>query len=157
RLEILKETVPHVARVALLHSPSAIPQVLRLALIPVLIDEPWDLQGAFETMRREHADGLYVAASAPLFKVRSEIAHLAVQHRLQMVSGLREFATAGGLVSYGADIEDQFRRAAVFVDRIFKGADPGQLPIERASRLHLVINLDLRTIEWVIFATVGHD
>ena len=159
RLEILKETVPHVARVALLHSRPATPrsagppftiqykegiaaaQILRIALVPVLIDEAADLRGAFETVLREHSDGLYVAASAPLFNVRNQIADFAARHRLPTVTGLREFAAAGGLISYGANIEDQFRRSAGYVDRILRGAKAGDLPIEQPPKLELVINL----------------
>jgi putative tryptophan/tyrosine transport system substrate-binding protein len=160
RLEILKETVPHVARVALLHSRPVTPrfpagppftiqykegiaaaQILRIALVPVLFDEAADLRRAFETVIREHSDGLYVAASAPLFNVRNQIADFAVRHRLPTVTGLREFAAAGGLVSYGANIEDQFRRSASYVDRILRGAKAGDLPMEQPTRFELVINL----------------
>jgi putative ABC transport system substrate-binding protein len=158
RLEILKETVPRVARVALLHSPTMsqaaglafaiawkgavdAARTLGIALVPVLVDGPGDLRGALETVTRERPDGLYVATSATLFSARRQVADFAIQHRLPMVSGLREFAVAGALVCYGADLEAQFRRAAVFVDRILKGAHPGDLPIERATQFEFVVNL----------------
>jgi ABC-type uncharacterized transport system substrate-binding protein len=159
RLEILKEAVPHVARVALLHSTSATSPspgsafsiewkeaidaalALRIALVPVVVNGPEDLRGALETVTRERPDGLYVAPSGALFSVRRQVADFAIQQRLPMISGLREFALAGGLIAYGADLEGQFRRAAVFVDRILRGARPGDLPIERATQFELLINL----------------
>jgi putative ABC transport system substrate-binding protein len=100
-----------------------------------------DLDAAFLTMTREHVDSFLVVAS-PLFRLqRTLLSDLALEHRLPGVFGTREYVEAGGLMSYGADLNDLTRRAATYVDKILKGAKPADLPVEQASKYELVINL----------------
>ena len=100
-----------------------------------------ELEGAFAAMVRERANGIVVAQDPVTFGSRSHVALLAARSRLPAVYGVREFAEAGGLMSYGPNIADQFRRAAIYVDKILKGAKPGALPIEQPTKFELVINL----------------
>jgi putative ABC transport system substrate-binding protein len=92
-------------------------------------------------MRRERTDGVVVATDPIFVGDRSEVVALALRNRTPAVYGLREFAEAGGLMSYGPNIAYQFRRAAFYVDRIFKGATPAELPVEQPTKFELVINL----------------
>jgi putative ABC transport system substrate-binding protein len=100
-----------------------------------------DFRGAFATAAKGRADALYVATTGVFFRERAQIAQLAVNHRLPAVSTFREFAEAGGLMSYGANLPDMFRRAAIYVDKILKGAKAGDLPLEQPTKFELVINL----------------
>ena len=99
------------------------------------------IEAAFATVVREHASALSMIPSPMFFSYRRRIAELAVKHRLPTVVGPREFVEAGGLIGYGADFPDLFRRAAVYADKILKGAKPGDLPIEQPTKFELVINL----------------
>jgi putative ABC transport system substrate-binding protein len=92
-------------------------------------------------MVRERANGVVVAQDPIALGSRSQVVLLAARSRLPAVYGVREFAEVGGLMSYGPNIADQFRRAAFYVDRILKGAKPGDLPVEQATKFELVINL----------------
>jgi putative ABC transport system substrate-binding protein len=92
-------------------------------------------------MRRWRANALFVMPYATLLQERTRIAAMTAKQRLPAVYIYRENAVSGGLMSYGADLADQFRRAAVYVDRILKGAKPGDLPIEQPTKFELVINL----------------
>src|SRR6185369_17968281 len=98
-----------------------------------------ELEGAFATMVRQRADGLVVAQDPITLGSRNQVVLLAARSRLPAVYGLREFAETGGLMSYGPNIADQFRRAATYVDKILKGAKPGDLPIEQPTKFELVI------------------
>ena len=100
-----------------------------------------ELEGAFAAMVRERADGIVVAQDPITLGSRSQVILLAARNRLPAVYALREFAEIGGLMSYGPNIADQFRRAAVYVDKILKGVKPGDLPVEQATRFELVINV----------------
>jgi putative tryptophan/tyrosine transport system substrate-binding protein len=100
-----------------------------------------ELEGAFAAMVRERADGIVVAQDPITLGSRNQVVLLAARNRLPAVYTLREFAETGGLMSYGPNIADQSRRAAVYVDKILKGARPGDLPVEQATRFELVINL----------------
>jgi len=100
---------------------------------------PNDLDRAFSAAAKEQA--LIVIASPPLFTERKRIADLALKHRLPSVVGGREYAEAGGLFSYAVSYPDLFRRAALYVDKILKGAKPSDLPVEQPTRFELVINL----------------
>jgi len=151
RVELLKELVPKAARIAALFNMSnpAIPRqwtavetaARSLGVQPLLLDvrKAEDLRPAFETAMRERADALVVGletltlASAPL------IVDLAAKHRLPAVYASTEFI--GGLASYGVNYPDHYRRAATFVDKIFKGAKPSDLPVEQPTKLELVVNL----------------
>jgi putative ABC transport system substrate-binding protein len=100
-----------------------------------------DVETAFKEMRDARADVLILVASAAFFSHRSRLAESAVTHGLPTITGGQEYVEAGFLLGYGPDYPDLFRRAADYVDRIFKGAKPGDLPIERPSKFELVINL----------------
>jgi putative ABC transport system substrate-binding protein len=114
---------------------------LGVALQPVEIRSRNDFEGAFAAMVRERAGGLVVAQDPVTFGSRTEVVLLAARSRLPAVYGVREFADVGGLMSYGPNIADQFRQAAVYVDKILKGAKPGDLPVVQATKFELVINL----------------
>jgi len=89
---------------------------------------------------RDRADAVFVVTTAVFFRERVLLSKRAVEYRLPAVYALREFAEAGGLMSYGTSLPEMFRRAAVYVDRIFKGAQPGDLPMEQPTKFALVIN-----------------
>ena len=103
-------------------------------------DEP-DLQAAFRTAKAEHADAMYVLPSPMFNRHRARLAELAVKHRLPGIYEAKEYVVAGGLMSYGPSFPDLFRRSASYVDRILKGAKPGDLPIEQPTKFEFVINL----------------
>ncbi len=152
-LEMMTEAVPHARRIGVLWNPTT-PSHLRaldaieaageklgveLRMVPAQAFE--DLDGALATMTRERAGGLLAVAS-PLFVGQGgPLAALALKHRLPGMFPFKENAEAGGLMSYGADRSDLYRRAAVYVDKILKGAKPADLPVEQASKYELVINL----------------
>jgi ABC-type uncharacterized transport system substrate-binding protein len=102
---------------------------------------PKEFDAAFVAMKRARVDAVIVGENTPFFADRRRIADLAVMHRLPTVAQAKEYAEAGGLVSYGPDYPDQFRRAATFVDKILKGAKPADLPVEQPTKFELVINL----------------
>ena len=100
-----------------------------------------ELEGAFSAMARARAQAVQVLASPAFFAERQRVAELAITHRLPTMFGPKEAVEAGGLMSYGPNYDDFFRRAAVYVDKILKGAKPADLPVEQATRFLLVINL----------------
>jgi putative tryptophan/tyrosine transport system substrate-binding protein len=100
-----------------------------------------DVEGAFAAMTRQHADALVVSSDAFSVLQRTRIAALVIQYRLPAIYLHTEHVHAGGLMAYGPNYHDLFRRAATYVDKIFKGAKPGDLPIEQPSRFELAINL----------------
>ena len=116
-------------------------RALRMELLSVEVRVPGEIDGAFATIKSGRADAL-VVLSDPLFSQEAHrIADFAASYKLPAIYGLREHVTAGGLMSYGPDINDSFRRAAVFVDKILKGARPADLPIEQPTTFELIINL----------------
>jgi putative ABC transport system substrate-binding protein len=153
RLELLKDTLPNLSRVAVLWNPDfatnlgrlkamrEAAQALGLTLLPVEWRGPDALEQAFATMVRERAQALVVLGDPVLFNYRGQIAATVLRNRLPAVSAVREQAEAGLLLAYGVDLRDLWRRAAVFVDKIFKGAKPGDLPVEQPTKFELVINL----------------
>jgi putative tryptophan/tyrosine transport system substrate-binding protein len=151
RLQLFKETVPSLSRVAALWDPSspvaglADTQVaarsLGLRLQIVEIHTPDGLESVFESARSEQADGLFSISGPILANARGRIADLAAQHRLPGMFPDRDFAAAGGLMAYGPDPANNFRRAASYVDKIIKGAKPADLPIEQPTKFDFVINL----------------
>jgi putative ABC transport system substrate-binding protein len=153
QLEIVKEVVPKVSRVALLGNPvnpGNAPQVryaqdaarrLDVRLQTVEVRGPSDIDRAFAAMTRERAGAVVVLVDALLVDHRTRIADLAATHRLPSVYGLRDHAEVGGLLVYGGRDRDRFRRATMYVDKILKGAKPGDLPIEQPANFELVINL----------------
>jgi putative ABC transport system substrate-binding protein len=102
---------------------------------------PGELKPAFESLRRERTDALVLIADPLLFSERPLIVQLAAQHRMPAVYELRNFPESGGLLSYGPLHQERFQRMAVYVDRILRGARPGELPVERPTKFELVINL----------------
>ena len=112
---------------------------LQLQLVPA--SGPGDLDGAFMTMIREHADAVILLPSPMLYGEHKHIVELAAKSRLPAMYAAREFVEDGGLMSYGASLPDLFRRAATYVDKILKGTNPADLPVEQPTKLELVINL----------------
>jgi len=153
RLELLKEVVPKLARVAILYDPALRANVLHLKHVQTdaraagLTVQSWEIRGAsgFETvftaLNKDRPDGLYVPAGPLLINNKKRIASFALKSRLPSVYISREFVDAGGLMSYGADLADSYRRVAYFVDRILKGAKPADLPVEQPKKFEFVINL----------------
>jgi putative ABC transport system substrate-binding protein len=152
-LELLKEAVPRVSRVALLWSPfpsgadsyrnvvEHAARQLGLAFRSMAVRGQQELDGAFAAMARERIDGLVVLQDPLLLSARAQVVRLVAQHRLPAVYAQSEFVNSGGLMSYGVNIAEQFRRAAVYVDRILKGAKPAELAVEQPTRFELAINL----------------
>ena len=154
RLELLREVVPGLSRVALVWNPDARGTVLdykeseaaagllHMKLLSVEVASPTDLDEALSTVTREHAQAILVLPGNPVaFSKRAEIAGFARKNHLPSMYGLREYVEAGGLVSYGPNTPDIYRRAAGYVDKILKGAKPAELPVERPTRFELLINL----------------
>lgn len=153
RIELLKEAVPRISRLAVLWNPAnpthaealresqATAKTLGLQTVPVPVQTAADVDGAFATVARERATALFVLDDTILFIARQRISDLALRHRLPLVSGISGYADAGGLMTYGAKQSDLYRRAAIFVDRILKGAKPANLPVEQPSSFELVLNL----------------
>jgi putative tryptophan/tyrosine transport system substrate-binding protein len=153
RLEILKESVPKIRRVAALLNPAnPVPvlifketdvaaRALGLQLQSLEVRGPDELPNAFEVARKVRAGALLVIEDLVLSLHRARIVDLAVKSRLPTASQYREFAEAGGLLSYGANLPDSFRRAAYYVDKILKGTKPADLPVEQPTKFEFVINL----------------
>jgi putative ABC transport system substrate-binding protein len=154
RLELLKEAVPKVTRVAVLYDPSGpsnvyeVKEVLPVtALALVLTLQPLGVRAAdgfeqvFTALRKQYPDGLYVAGSPLMSANQKRILGFTLESRLPSVSSSREIVEAGGLMSYGADFADSYRRVATYVDKILKGAKPADLPVEQPTKFELVINL----------------
>ena len=152
-LEVLKQTVPSVTRVAVLRDPAtpsgpaqfgviqAVAPSLRVEVNPVNLRDAAEIERAVEAFAGSSNGGLIVTASGLALVHRSLIVKLAAQHRLPAVYFERVFVAAGGLISYGPDQIDQFRRAAGYVDRILKGEKPADLPVQAPTKYELVINL----------------
>ena len=151
RLQLLKEAVPSLSRVVALWDPSmdagplraaetaAVP--LKLRVQGIAIRSPKDFEPAFRTAARQHADGILLIES-PLMRIhQTRLVDLALQGRLPTIARDQRFAQGGGFMSYGPDVPQMFRQAISFVDRILRGARPGDLPIERPSRFYFVVNL----------------
>jgi putative ABC transport system substrate-binding protein len=119
----------------------AVAQALGLRLHAQDVQEPQDLEGAFARTAQVHPDALLVLGDALLGMHRHHIAAFATQHRLPTMYGRRDYVEAGGLISYGADFRDHFRPAASYVDKILKGANPADLPVEQPMRFEFIINL----------------
>ncbi len=151
RLELLRAMLPKVTRLAILWEASAGDQFqaaeaasrslgIRVQSLKVR-NPPDEFPEAFATAAKDRADALLVVTTAIFFRERARIAHLAMNKRLPAAFAQREFAEAGGLMSYGTNLPDMLRRAATYVDKIFKGAKPADLPIEQSTKFELVINL----------------
>jgi len=153
RLELIKETVPKVSRVAVLLNPGnprsgpslkqieAASRVLGITLQSVAVRSPNDFESAFEAAAKGRADALIEIQDALFNSHRKMIVDLAAKNRLPAIYDRIEFVQAGGVMSYGTNISDLYRRAAIYVDKILKGAKPADLPVEQPVKFDLVINL----------------
>ena len=153
RLELLKEAVPKLARVAVLYDPANPPSLHEMKELPAdaralkLTIQPWqireadDFEKVFAALNKQRPDGLYSLSAGGLIRPNQKrIVGFALKSRLPSVYGSREAVEAGGLMSYGRDIADSYRRVAYFVDRILKGAKPADLPVEQPTKFEFVIN-----------------
>ena len=154
RLELLREVVPKLSRLALLWNPDSrgnlldyketelAARSLHVELQSVELSRVEDLNRAFAAVTKGRAQAFIVPAGSPITITRQEqIAAFAQRNRLPSVFGMRDYVEAGGLMSYGPSVSDLFRRAATYVDKILKGATPADLPVEQPTRFELVINL----------------
>ena len=120
---------------------SAAAPAFRVTLLPLEVKGPDDLDPAFTTIAKEHAGALLVLGDRLFATHERQIIELAVKNRLPTIYSQRLYVEAGGLMSYGANFADQYRRAATYVDKILKGAKPADLPVEQPKKFELVINL----------------
>jgi putative tryptophan/tyrosine transport system substrate-binding protein len=153
RLQLLKEVVPGLSRVAILFNPTNhyMPlalqsaqrgaQTLDVTLAIYQVHDTASLDAAFVTLMRDRPDAFMVPADTFLVSQRSRITQFAIENKLPSVYTFREYIEVGGLIAYTPDYHDLFRRAASYVDKILKGAKPGELPIEQPTKFHLLINL----------------
>ena len=152
RLEVLKEALPRLSRVGVLlkrdnpvnatvlRAMEHTAQALKIQLRSVEARDPADLEDAVSALVKEHAGAIAVLEEAMLLAQAGRIADLARKHHLPTI-GFVEYARAGGLLAYGVNFPERWRRAAGFVDKILKGAKPADLPVEQATKFDLVINL----------------
>jgi putative tryptophan/tyrosine transport system substrate-binding protein len=156
RLELLKQTIPEIFRIAFLWNPGVrsdtlqyaeahgVARALSVSLQSVEVVRPEELDRAFSAITEQRAQALAVAGPSPvMFSNRVKIASFAQKSRLPSIYGGREFVDAGGLMSYGPGDRDLFRRAATYVDKILKGAKPADVPIEQPEKFELVINVKI--------------
>jgi len=153
QLQLLKETVSENSRVAVLTNPTvpsnaialknleAAARSMNLQILPLQVRASGDFAAAFSAMKKDRAGALVVLGSSLFFAERKRIMELASHGRLPSIASFREYAEAGGLMTYGADLRESFRRSATYVDKILKGAKPSDLPIEQPTKFELVINV----------------
>ena len=154
RLQLLKEAVPGISRVAVLSNPADTTQALVLRETQVAARSltvhlqvlearaPTDFGGAFSAMTKERAGGVIILSSSMFYDQRARIAELAARGRVPAIYSLKDYAEAGGLMAYGVNFGESFRRAATYVDKILKGTRPADLPVEQPTKFELVINLN---------------
>ena len=153
-LEALKQTAPRVTRVALVFNPKSAPYAdlflrpveaaapsFSVSPIAAAVRDPADVDRVFKALAREPSGGLMVLPDISMTNYREAIVALAARHRVPAIYPFRFFAISGGLMSYGTDVAEVFRRVAGYVDRILKGTSPGELPIQAPNKYELVINL----------------
>jgi ABC-type uncharacterized transport system substrate-binding protein len=153
QLQLLTEAVPSLTRVAVLSNPTvpshavAVREIevaartLKVRLQVLEVRAPGEFAGAFSAATKERAGALLMLGGSVFFAHRARLAELAVESRLPTMGGPREFAQAGVLIGYGADLRDSWRRAAGYVGRILKGAKPADLPVEQPTKFEFVVNL----------------
>ena len=153
QIDLLREMVPRLVRFGLLvnvTNPLHVPQLREtkiaaaaagIVLLPVEVSDADKLQAAFDTLQKERVEALLVSPDITFYSRRRQIAELAATTHLPAIYGYRHHVEEGGLMSYGPDIPDQYRRAASYVDKILKGARPADLPVEQATKFELLINL----------------
>ena len=152
-LELVKETLPKVSRVAVLFHPTydggvqfkaseAAARSLGVRLQALMVERPDDFVTAFAEVQKHRAEALVVSSSGLFYAHRTRLVEFAAKHRLPTIYHQSEFVVdSGGLMSYGPDFRDLFRRSASYVDKILKGAKPGDLPVQQPTKFELVINL----------------
>jgi len=153
QLQLLKETVLGISQVAVLanstvsHNAVGLQEAetaarsMNVHIQPLQVRTPSDFAVAFSAMKQNRAGGLIVLGSSMFFAERKQIMKLAAQSRLPSIASFREYAEAGGLMTYGANLRENFRRSATYVDKILRGAKPVDLPVEQATGFQLIINL----------------
>jgi putative ABC transport system substrate-binding protein len=153
-LELLKDCLAKLSNVVLLYNPNgsvaqryaddalAAARRIRIGMSLIDVRAPNELESAFLVMAERHPDAVMIAGDAVLFNERKRIADLAIAHRLPTIGSIREMAESGVLITYGPDLPDLFRRAAFYVAKILKGANPADLPVEQPTKFDLVINLN---------------
>jgi len=154
RLELLKQAFPRLSRVAVLYepaNPSSVLEVkevlpvaaraLKLTVQTLQVRSVDDFEKVFDAQDKQHSDGLYVSPGALMNTNQKRIVAFALKNRLPAIYGRKEYVDSGGLMYYGADLLDSYRRIAYFVDRLLKGAKPADLPVEQPTKFELVINL----------------
>ena len=153
RLELIKEVVPKMSRLAFLANPGdgfaarglkdgqQLASAAGIEARPFEVDKPEGFEEAFAGMARARTDALVVVGDALMFSSRARIVSLAAKNRLPAIYGQKEYVETGGLISYGIDLTDIFRRSAGHVDKILKGANPAELPVELPTKYELAINL----------------
>ena len=151
--QLLIEVVPKLSRLAVLWNPTsalmrsywnvieASAPALHIELQSLEVQDPNELDGAFDAMTRQHADGLLVLSDSFTTLYRARLTELAAKHNLPAIYGHSQYIEAGGLMSYGPSLSDTYGRAAEFVDKILKGAQPADLPSEQPTKFELIINL----------------
>jgi putative ABC transport system substrate-binding protein len=153
RLELLKEAAPKVVRVAIVstrthpgeknefNETQAAAQVLKTKLQYLPVNTSEDLETAFKTMAKDRPQAVLTFPDALTLSHRDKLAEFSMKQKLPSIFGWREYVEAGGLMSYGPNLEDSFRRLAVYVDKILKGTKPADIPVEQPKKFELVINL----------------
>jgi putative ABC transport system substrate-binding protein len=153
QIELAREVIPNASRIGMLVNPNnpvnpfqrkhaeATAPVMGIRLVPVEARSPEDLEAAFRIFSRERSEIVLILLDAMFITERQRIAGLALAARIPTMAGERDMVEAGGLVSYGIDLQDNWRRAAYFVDRILRGAKPADLPVEMPVKYALAINL----------------
>jgi len=150
-VELLREAVPLASRFAVVGTPGSTPEIRRelqtaaqqgrITLAFIEIKSPDDFDSALARAKKDGASGIIAPLGALTYAHRAKLVQLALKHRLPGIYWVRDYVEAGGLMSYGANFADVGRRAAYFVDRILKGAKPGDLPVEQPTKFELVINM----------------
>jgi putative ABC transport system substrate-binding protein len=151
RIELLKETLPEVSRIAVFWDRFSADQLkdieitarsLGVRLQPVEVGNPtYDFESAFKMMTRARAGAILFLASPVFHQERVRIANLALKNRLPTMHATGEYVEAGSLMAYGVNLSDMFRRAALYIDKILKGAKPADLPVEQPTKFELLVNL----------------
>ena len=153
RLEIFRETAPKVSRLAIISTRThpgeknefketqATAQTLKTGIQYFPVTTTSDIDKAFDDIAKEHADGVLTFPDAVTVAYRGPLAQFALKRKLPSMFGWKEYVEAGGLISYGPNLNDSFRRLAIYVDKILKGAKPADLPVEQPTKFELVINL----------------
>ncbi len=153
RLEFLMAVVPKASRVAVLWNADDVAMTLRydevgraarslrVTIVPLGVREPDDFKGAFDAMLRERPDALLMVSDTLTSLNRKRVIDFAAEHRIPAIYEFGSFVRGGGLMAYGAHSQEQWRRVAAYVDKILKGAKPGDLPVEQPTKFELVVNL----------------